>query len=163
MRLCEVFIRENDIEHAETLERTGFWGKAGAGALVFSLNTSRFLIGHRSSMVEQPNTWGTFGGAIDSDEQPLKAAIREVVEETGLSLNDIVDSKLVYTFEHPESGFRYFNYIVVVEDEFTPRLNWENQEAKWFECHDIPQPIHFGLQSLIDSSGFKNFINNYCQ
>ena len=159
MNLRNLF--ENDEEHQKELDRTGFWGKAGAGCLIFAKSSRRFLIGYRSTYVEQPNTWGTFGGAIDQNEMPLKAAIREAVEETGLMLNDIIDSQLVFTFKH-DSGFKYFNYIVIVEHEFTPKLNWENSKAEWFDCDQFPTPPHFGLTSLITSSGFKEFKNTFC-
>ena len=53
---------ENDDEHAETLAKTGFWGKQGAGSLVVAKDTGRILLAHRSRAVEQPNTWGVWGG-----------------------------------------------------------------------------------------------------
>jgi hypothetical protein len=43
-------IMDSDIEHGEELEKTGFWGKAGAGAIIFSLSTKRFLFPLRSNL-----------------------------------------------------------------------------------------------------------------
>ena len=56
---------EDDSDHAEALQQTGFWGRAGAGVLFLARDTGRILIAHRSADVEQPDTWGTWGGAID--------------------------------------------------------------------------------------------------
>lgn len=160
MKYEELF--EDDMDHEEALHKTGYWGNEGAGCLIFSLSTKRFLIGHRSPMVEEPNTWGTFGGAIDSGEDPKKAAIREAVEETSLSLSDITDMPLVYVFKDENSDFRYHNFIVIVDDEYTPTLNWENSEAKWFNCNSFPNPLHFGLKILLDSKEFQGFVSKYC-
>ena len=59
------FIIENDSEHRAELNRTGFWGKQGAGCIILAKDTGRICLPHRSQYVEQPGTWGTWGGAID--------------------------------------------------------------------------------------------------
>lgn len=155
MKLIDIF--ENDAEHFKTLKQTGFWGKAGAGGIVVSTNTSRILLGLRSSLVEQPHTWGGFGGAIDSSENSENAALREIKEETGLNSALITNVIKSYVFNHPKTGFRYTNYIVEVKDEFKPILNWENVDAQWFPVDSLPDNLHFGLQSLLNSTEFKRY------
>jgi hypothetical protein len=66
------FLIENDSEHRDALKQTGFWGRQGAGCIFLALDTERLCIAHRSRKVEQPGTWGTWGGAIDSFESPEK-------------------------------------------------------------------------------------------
>jgi 8-oxo-dGTP pyrophosphatase MutT (NUDIX family) len=78
---------ENDADHAETLSKTGFWGKQGAGNIVVARSTGNILLPHRSRSVQEPNTWGVWGGAIDQDENPAEAAKRELQEEAGYSGN----------------------------------------------------------------------------
>ena len=51
---------------------------------MLALDTGRILLPHRSQAVEQPGTWGTWGGAIDGKEQPKTAALRELREEAGM-------------------------------------------------------------------------------
>lgn len=46
----------SDLEHGKELKKTGFWGKAGAGAIIFSIKTKKFLFPLRSNFVEQPNS-----------------------------------------------------------------------------------------------------------
>lgn len=151
---------ENDIEHQKTLQQTGFWGSAGAGGILISNDTNNILLGLRSRMVEQPGTWAGFGGAIDSTEDPKQAALREIVEETGLT-QDLIDSvSKSYVYEDPKTNFKYTNYIIEVKNEFKPRLNWENEDAQWFSISNLPPNKHFGLQSLLNSSEFKTYWNN---
>lgn len=136
-----------DSLHQDALDKTGFWGRAGAGCLVMSKNSGKFLIGLRSGGVEQPNTWGTFGGAIDPEDDIKSAAFREFQEETGFSGN----AKLIpiYIFKDNKTDFRYYNFLTIVDFEFKPVLNWENNDSAWVEWGDWPAPLHFGLKAIL--------------
>lgn len=133
-------------EHAEALRETGFWGRKAAGCLFLAQETCRILIPHRSEHCQQPNTWGTWGGAVDAGESPLDAVRREVEEEAGYETP--VELTPLYVFRH-ESGFEYHNFLAVVEREFTPVINWETQAFDWFEYGNWPDPLHFGLKALL--------------
>lgn len=116
MKLLDLL--ENDNEHAKALRQTGFWGKAGAGCVIIAKDTGRICMPKRSRMVEQPGTWGTWGGAIDGHEDPKEAAEREVREEAGYS----GELELIPIFVFKKDSFRYYNFLAVVEKEFTPRF-----------------------------------------
>lgn len=126
-----------------------YWGREGAGCIFLAKNTGRILLAHRGEDVEQPGTWGTWGGKIDQGESPKDAVVREVEEETGFSGNYKIHPLYVFKDGH----FRYHNFLVVVPFEFTPKLNWENDDSKWVEFGHWPQPLHFGLDELIRHSG----------
>lgn len=147
-------LKENydDDNHFHTLNKTGFWGKAGAGCLFYAQSTGRYLVAFRSRYVQEPNTWGTWGGAIDSGESPEEAVAREVEEEAGY--NGHFNIHHAWTFDSG-TGFKYFNYIVTVEDEFLPVLNWETSTFKWVEPGNWPTPLHPGLKALIDNYKFE--------
>lgn len=138
----------DDAVHREALKTTGFWGRQGAGCIFKARSTGRVLIAHRSQDVEQPGTWGTWGGAIDSGESPLDAARREVREEAGYHGAFEIEPLLVFR----SGDFRYSNFLVEVEDEFEPVLNWESQGSQWCEIGQWPSPLHFGLQALLSDS-----------
>ena len=143
---------ESDAEHAKELAKTGFWGKAAAGVIFLAKDTGRLLLAHRSGDVEQPNTWGTWGGAIDQGETPAEAAKREAAEEAGYAGE--LKLKPLWTFKHP-SGFQYHNFLAVVPSEFTPRLTWETQGYSWVEPGKWPKPLHFGMEKLLANAGDK--------
>ena len=126
---------------------TGFWGRAAAGALVLARSTSRLLIAHRAEGTLQAGTWGTWGGAVDAGETPVDAVTRELREEAGFA--DEFDSHPLMVFEH-DTGFTYANFLVIVDHEFEPVLNWETQNFGWFEFGDWPDPLHFGLEQLLN-------------
>jgi len=133
-----------------------YWdsGHGAAGCIFVAKDTGRILLAHRGSRVDfEPHTWGTWGGKIDEGESPATAAVREIEEETGYSGK--YKLYFLYTFEDPGAGFKYYNYLVVVPMEFTPQLNWENDNSKWVEYGEWPSPLHFGLEELIKHAGPK--------
>lgn len=155
---AQEFIIENDAEHRQALQQTGFWGRAGAGCLILARDTGRICIAHRSQEVEQPGTWGTWGGAIDQGEDPKMAAAREVREEAGY--HGKLQMIPLYVFKH-QSGFRYYNFLAVVDKEFNPSLDWETQGYVWTEFGKWPKPLHHGLQSLLADPDSLKIISHY--
>ena len=147
----QILEQSQDELHGQALRQTGFWGRAGAGAIFMARDTGRIFLPLRSEYVEQPNTWGTWGGAIDEGENPAEAAAREAYEEAGYSPRpeDIIP---LYVFKHP-SGFQYFNFLILVPHEFEhsphPESEWETADADWFEHGNWPSPMHFGLKNLL--------------
>lgn len=144
--LKQLPVVSNDSEHQETLEKTGFWGKRGAGCIFVSLDTKRILLAHRSQYVEQPNTYGTWGGALDGDESFEEGVRREITEET--NYKGRYELVPLFLFKHP-SGFQYQNYMAIVPKEFRPHTDWENQGYEWCDLNDLPHPLHDGLKKLL--------------
>jgi hypothetical protein len=45
----------------------------------------------------------------------------------------------------------YHNFIGVIENEFTPVVDWENTDAQWFDLGKLPDDRHFGLNLVLDN------------
>jgi 8-oxo-dGTP pyrophosphatase MutT (NUDIX family) len=150
---------ESDEDHRETLKKTGFWGKQGAGSIVLAKSTGRILLPHRSSKTLEPNTWGVWGGAIDGSEDPQTAAKRELQEEAGYS----GFIKMVPLSVFQKDNFKYHNFLAIVDEEFTPNINWETQNYVWTTIDELPHPLHFGLAWLLskDTNKIKSLIHQY--
>jgi 8-oxo-dGTP pyrophosphatase MutT (NUDIX family) len=134
----------------------------GAGVLPLSTVTGRVLLGRRSGHVEEPWTWGTWGGAVAgvpsryaSDPAARRsaagvdlaeAALREFREESGW---DGAAAEIVPLLVYRERGFRYHNFLLVLGDEFEPRLDWEHDDAAWWGLDELPEDLHFGLEALL--------------
>jgi 8-oxo-dGTP pyrophosphatase MutT (NUDIX family) len=142
--------------HSSAFARTGFWGAyGGAGGIALARSTGRLLLAQRSRQVLQPGTWGTVGGAIDPGEQPKDAVLREIREELGFHATE-ADLHLCYVFRDGRTSFTYHNYIVLVDEEFLPTMNWEVSEHAWIEFGQWPSPLHFGMEAwLQDSTGIS--------
>lgn len=137
---------ESDADHAKQLAKTGFWGKAAAGVIFKAADTGKLLLAHRSDQVQEPETWGTWGGALDKGEDPAAGAEREAREETHYTGE--LKLKHLWTYEDP-SGFRYHNYLATVPEEFYPALSWESKGYRWVDYGNWPRPLHFGLAALL--------------
>ena len=122
-----------------------YWGQAGAGGIFYSEDTCRYLFSHRSEDVNEPNTWGTWGGQIDSGENPEEALRREIAEETGYF--GTMELKPIFIFQDGE--FRFYNYLIVVPKEFDPNHSWETQGHIWTTLEKLPEPLHFGSEELL--------------
>ncbi len=77
-----------------------------------------------------------------------QSALKELLEETGFDGD--VQLTFIVDFTDAASAFVYRNFLAVVEEEFTPILNWETERAEWFECEALPSPLHYGLEYIIE-------------
>jgi 8-oxo-dGTP pyrophosphatase MutT (NUDIX family) len=133
-------------DHSIYTDKEGkHWGQQGAGGLFYCPATGRYLVSHRSLLVNEPNTWGTWGGKIDENESPEEALKREIKEETGYK--GTYSLKHIYTYT--DNDFKFYNYIIEVPEEFEPNHSWETQGHEWVTLNDMPQPMHYGLKALI--------------
>jgi 8-oxo-dGTP pyrophosphatase MutT (NUDIX family) len=164
MRITEIIhtnigddgLPEDESDHWAAHRETGFYGRAGAGCIFLARVTGHIGIAHRAFGVEEPNTWGTVGGALDSGDDPQRATIREARQEVGYIMQP---SDYLVPIDLFQSGtFRYTTFLYVVTGEFTARLNWENQAFQWFEFGHWPQPLHFGLAATLSKPQCQTLI-----
>ncbi len=148
---------EDETEHFKALADTGFYGREAAGCIFLAKSHGLIGIAHRAMYgVEQPNTWGSVGGAINPGDDPKTAAIREAAEEVGYRPRRGDDLLPLDLFQ--SGRFRYTTFLYLVETIFQAQLNWENQGFDWFEMGRWPQPLHFGLQATFAKPACLNTI-----
>ena len=120
-----------------------------AGALFVSASTKRVLLQLRASYKStHRNEWSLFGGMAKPDETPSEAMLRECSEEVG----ELPSINKIYPFDIYESrdkNFRYYTFIIIVEDEFQPTINDESIGYGWFDFGIWPKPMHIGARNSL--------------
>jgi 8-oxo-dGTP diphosphatase len=105
------------------------WGRYGAAGLLITDGT-RVLLQHRAAWTHEGDTWAVPGGARDSHEDPITAALREAAEETSL------DPTAVTPFEEVVDDHGGWSYVTIVA-RTSPGLeviaiNPESKAIRWW-------------------------------
>jgi len=106
------------------------------GTKVVVLNAlNQILLLKRADHLPSPGRWDFCGGGVDKNESPQEAALREVQEESGLTV-----TKLTLLFEENhkegENDVTLFFYSALA-DQNDISLSDEHSEYKWFTFQEI--------------------------
>ena len=127
----------------------------GAGALILAKETGRLLFALRAVKRDGEHEWNLWGGKLYLHESPETGVIRSTKEQTGYNGN-FLDVEQIYSFLSLYTNFRYYNYILVVQDEFTPTINrTQIDHYQWAELDDLPTPLHPVVKELINRTSHK--------
>jgi len=119
------------------------------GAIFLSKRTGRMMLNLRSETVTYSNNWGFVGGKIERGESAIEALYREIAEELGDSVPPIEDIIPFDVFCTKNEKFKYYSFIVVVQEEFIPELNDESAGYSWVKIGNWPKPLHPGAKSTL--------------
>lgn len=125
-----------------------------SGGLFLSKDTKRFLFLQRTQG-RTAGTWGFVGGKKEPSDLTLFDALkREIEEEIGL-LPDIKKAIPLERFTSNDQNFQYNTYVIVVEKEFVPILNFEHSGYSWVNYNCWPKPLHQGVKNSLNNRIIK--------
>ena len=109
--------------------------KKNALAVIYN-DENRVLLLKRSSYPDQwmPNKWALVGGGVEEGEEPIDGCQREIKEETGLVIENLIERAVLQ--RNPDS----VEHICVAKydgDPFNIKLDEENQGYGWFGKNEI--------------------------
>ena len=123
------------------------WGRFGAaGLLLVDHRDDRrpvVLMQHRAYWTADGGTWGVPGGARDSHETVVQAAVREAGEEAGVHADDL---RVVGELLDDHGDWSYTT--VIAEAVRTPELvaQAESEELRWVGVGEVSDlPLHPGF------------------
>jgi len=123
------------------------WGLHGAaGVVIVDVGIPAVLMQHRAEWTHGGATWGIPGGARDSHETAVEAALRELSEEWGVNAAELdVLHDQVWT-DHGD-----WSYHTVIAQALGPIAvvhNAESQEARWVPLSEVHElDLHPGFAS----------------
>ncbi|MGW4352758.1 NUDIX domain-containing protein [Nocardia sp. NPDC004582] len=134
---------------AESADGTRQWGRFGAAGLLLRApladGGSAVLLHHRAAWTHQGGTWALPGGARDSHETSVHAAVREAEEEAGIASGSIRVRGSRVTATAP-SGWTYTTVIADAADRLRTRGNLESQDLVWVPEDEVEdRPLHPGF------------------
>ena len=119
------------------------WGRFGAAGILIT-DGERVVLQHRAEWTHEGGTWAVPGGARDSHEDPVAAALREAVEETTLDPAHVVPFD-EWVDEH--GGWSYTTVIARTEHrvELEP-ANPESIAVRWWPVGEVAElELHTGF------------------
>ncbi|HEY1074685.1 MAG TPA: NUDIX hydrolase [Patescibacteria group bacterium] len=121
--------------------------KVGVGVFIRKENKV-LLIKRRGSHGE--GTWGLVGGHLEFGETPEACAIREVNEETGLTITP--PQRMCFTNDiFPEEQKHYITLFLTadhIEGEAENKEPEVCETLEWFEWDNLPTPLFLPLVNL---------------
>ena len=136
--------------------------KAGVGVMI--LKDNKVLLGKRhedakkaDSELHGEGTWTMPGGKIDFGEAFEEAIAREVMEETGIKINQ--DKLKFISITNDQVSDAHFVTIGFLCEEFEgePKAMEPNEitEWRWFDLNNLPEKIFFPSAKIL-----KNYSEN---
>jgi 8-oxo-dGTP diphosphatase len=125
------------------------WGRFGAAglALLRTVPQPQVLLQLRAGWTHQGGTWGLVGGARDSHESAVEAALREAAEEAGI---DAARVTLLGSQIGVDDGDWSYTYVLGFAPGDLPvgPTTSESDELRWVNLDDVATlPLHVGLGS----------------
>lgn len=122
----------------------------GVGTFIYATSTGRYLFLLRDTS-KYSGTWGLAGGKIDPGEQLLSSLHRELTEELGYNFLDVKVIP-IEKFTSSNGHFSYNTFLIPINEEFVPELNYEHRGYCWVHLEDHPKPLHPGVWRTITFS-----------
>ncbi|MFC8045152.1 NUDIX domain-containing protein [Nocardia sp. NPDC057353] len=125
------------------------WGRFGAAGLLLRAplpgGGSAVLLQHRALWSHQGGTWALPGGARDSHETTVHAAVREAGEEAGIRPDDVLVRAERVTAE-AASGWTYTTVVADAPSTLALTGNPESTELAWIPEDEVAdRPLHPGF------------------
>lgn len=125
-----------------------------SGGLFLAKDTKRFLFLLRS-YGKTAGTWGLVGGKKEPyDTTPYETLTREIKEEVSKTptIKKVVPLEL---FTSNDESFQYNTYVLIVDKEFIPILNYEHSGYAWCNIFAWPKPLHRGVRTSLNNRIIK--------
>ena len=127
----------------------------GLGVIV--LKDGRVLMGKRINAHGEGH-WSFPGGHLEYQESPEEGVIREVMEETGLTVTNIQPGPFTNDIFEAE-GKHYVTLFMIAEHQSGEPEVKELDKCKrweWRDWHDMPQPLFLPIVNLL-RQGYSPF------
>lgn len=129
--------------------RDDHWPKIGVGVLI--VRDGKMLFGKRTGS-HGTDTWAPPGGKLDEGETVEACAVRETLEETGLTVANPRKAPVYTEEQFPEEGGKHFVTVYVLADYVSGEAKVIEPEKcerwEWFGWDELPEPLFPTIRHL---------------
>ncbi len=119
-----------------------FEGKTEKTVWVIAHTGDKIILGKRAPTTRNPNQWNFFGGHVDDGESPEEAAVRELEEETGLSVDTSILKKVATIGSATYYSAKIFGGL---------KTSKEISAIKSYKLTDLPNNLHSKTQTFFSN------------
>lgn len=127
------------------------------GIGIFIFKNKKFIIGQRKG-AHGAGSWSVPGGHLEYGETIEKAAARETLEETGLSIGDIKIAGFTNDIFKKEKKHYLTVWVTSKWAKGDPEINEPDKFLKldWVDFESLPKPLFLPWKELLKSEFFQN-------
>lgn len=120
---------------------------------------NKILLVKRIKKFLEGGKWGLIGGFVQRDEDIKQSVKREVFEETGWKIKDIVFLRVKDNPDRPHEdrqniAFVFFCTATKKEGD----RDWESDEVKWFDLKSLPSNNEIAFDHADDINLYKMYL-----
>lgn len=128
----------------------------GVGVGVYVRKEGKLLLGLRKGGYGA-GTWGAPGGKLEMWESPEECAIREVAEETGITIQNVRFVGFVNDLDRAQgSHYVTLSYVADWESGEPVPEPGKFEQWQWFAQDALPEPKFFPLSTFLNN-GYNPF------
>lgn len=118
-----------------------------SGGIVLARETKRFLFLLRN----KEQVWGFVGGQKEpTDSTPYETLMREITEELGFT--PVIEKTVpLELYTSNDCNFYYHTYVLIIKEEFIPKLNQEHIGYAWVNHENWPKPLHQAVKTSLNN------------
>ena len=109
--------------------------------IILAYEDEILIMKRTSKVLTNKNMWDCIGGYYDEIIPPEKKALKEVIEETGISHSNILSTNVGKIFniidKNPARRWIVFPIMFTLKDKIDPKLDWEHSDFKWIKKNRI--------------------------
>jgi len=136
-----------------------------AGGVLVRIVRGRPMLAAIRPRGKPDGVWALPKGNIDAGESPPETAVREVLEETGVSgrlVEKLGDVKYVYTRRNGERVFKVVSFFLLRAGrgrigEIEERMRIEVADARWLPLDEAPRLLAYGGERKMAALALDRF------
>ncbi|HBO99997.1 MAG: hypothetical protein UU48_C0002G0003 [Candidatus Uhrbacteria bacterium GW2011_GWF2_41_16] len=132
---------------------TDFDQRPKVGVGVFVLKDGKILMGKRKG-AHGEGSWSLPGGHLEFNESWDMCAVRETMEETGVTIKNIRFGTVTNDI-FQEEGKHYITIYMLSDYDAGEVKNMEPEKCNgwdWFDWNELPQPLFIPIQNLLKTN-----------